>query len=46
LNYSEITDSDLVVTGMSNIIEHKKDYINKGIQIITRYKTSGMFKEN
>jgi hypothetical protein len=39
MNFADITDSDLVMTGMSYIVNHKKDFVNKGIQIITRYKT-------
>jgi hypothetical protein len=46
LNFADITDTDLVMTGMSHIVLHKKDYVNKGIQIITRYKTERLFKEN
>lgn len=34
------------MTGISSIISRRKDFVSKGIQIITRYKTSGLFKEN
>lgn len=46
LNFADITDADLVMTGMNHIVTHKKDFVNKGIQIITRYKTERLFKEN
>ena len=31
---------------MNGIILHKKDYLTKGIQLITRYKTMNIFKKN
>ena len=42
----EITDADLVATGINYILKHKKDYIQKGIQIISRYKDLKIFREN
>jgi len=36
----------MIVTGMTNLIKHRKDYISKGIQLITRYKSSGLFRAN
>jgi len=36
----------MVMTGTTNMINRRKDYISKGIQVITRYKTSGLFKIN
>ncbi len=42
----DITDADLVATGISYILQHKGDYIQKGIQIVERYKQLGLFREN
>lgn len=33
-NYNELSDADLVVTGIRYILDHKKDFISKGIQLI------------
>lgn len=42
----DITDADLVATGINYILKHRKDYIQKGIQIVSRYKELRIFKEN
>ena len=36
----------MVVTGTTELISKRKDYISKGIQLITRFKSSGLFREN
>ena len=48
-NYSmgiEITDADIVSTELTNILSIEKDYITKGMQTITRYKSMKLFKKN
>lgn len=46
INYGEMSDGDLVMSGMTFLVEHKKDFITRGIQIISRYKNIGLFREN
>lgn len=36
----------MVVTGTKEVLSRRKDYISKGIQLITRYKSSGLFRDN
>lgn len=41
-NYSmglEITDVDVIFTEMTELIEKQKDYITRGMQVLTRYKS-------
>lgn len=45
-DYGDVTDGDIVMTEASQLLKMKKDMIVKGIQIITRYKILGLFKEN
>ena len=45
-NYGDATDADMVITGTTELINRRKDYISKGIQLITRFKNLGLFKEN
>lgn len=46
MNYNDITDGEMIITGITNIIDHKNDYISKGIQLINHYTTNSIFKEN
>jgi hypothetical protein len=43
-NFMEATDADMVMTGTTELIKRRKDYISKGIQLITRFKNAGLFK--
>ena len=45
-NYSDVTDADMVMTGTKEVLSRRKDYISKGIQLVTRYKSSGLFRDN
>ena len=42
----EITDADVIATEMTDLLEKEKDFIARGIQIITRYKSMKLFKVN
>lgn len=42
----EITDIDILYTELTELVRRKKDYITRGQQTITRYKSMGMFKKN
>ena len=42
----DVGEIDIVFTFISDIIHHKRDYLTKAIQLITRYKTMNIFKQN
>ena len=45
-DYKDVTDADIVMTETTELLSRRKDLITKGIQLITRYKSTGLFKEN
>jgi hypothetical protein len=42
-NYGEVTDADMVMTGVTELLGRRKDYTSKGIQLITRFKSGELF---
>lgn len=42
----EITESDVIETSMNELLDKQKDFITRGIQIITRYKSMKIFKKH
>lgn len=42
----EITDLDVIWTEMNQLIERKKDFVTRGLQAITRYKSMKIFKKH
>lgn len=40
----EITDLDVIWTEMNDLMDRKKDYVTRGLQIISRYKGLKIFK--
>jgi hypothetical protein len=45
-DYGDVTDADIVSTEMTDLIKRRRDLVTKGIQLIVRYKCSGMFHDN
>ena len=48
INFEEayIGQLDIIYSGLKKLIDHRKDFITKGIQLITRYKSASIFGEN
>lgn len=42
----EITDLDVIWTEMNHLMDQKKDYVTRGLQIISRYKGLKIFKKH
>lgn len=42
----EITDLDVIWTEMNELMERKKDFVTRGLQTITRYKSLKIFKKH
>lgn len=42
----EITDLDVLWTEMNELIDRNKDFITRGLQTITRYKSMKLFKKH
>lgn len=42
----EITDLDVIWTEMSELMDRKKDFVTRGLQTITRYKSMKLFKKH
>lgn len=41
-----VTDLDVLWTEMNDLMERKKDYVTRGLQTITRYKSLKVFKKH
>ena len=42
-DYDDVTDADIVMTEITDLLKQRKDLMVKGAQLIARYKNSGLF---
>ena len=45
-DYDDVTDADIVMTEITELLGQRKDLMVKGAQLVARYKNSGLFKQN
>ena len=46
-NYPEdCTDSDVITTGLNQLLKSRSDFIARGIQTISRHRSSGLFRQH
>lgn len=45
-DYGDVTDADVMKSETNALVQQAKDFGNKGIQLITRYKSWGFFRTN